>query len=181
MNFILKDDTLLTKEECHNIIEWVFANKKLLIDPYNNTHTRYQHCDLMHVDDSFSECFYNATLEPIPRAITKLVDSYVEEYPETNPLDAFEVEYVRFKWWKPGDFYSVWHSEHGKNTPYRVLSFLIYLSDNEAETEFKRYDNVATKAGCGIIFPAYFTHHHRGSPCRKGLDRYILSGYCSFV
>ena len=180
MNFILKDDTLLTKEECDNIIQWVFANKKFIIDN-KNRHTGYEHCDLKYRDDSFSESLSNISLQPIARAITKLVNSYLEEYPETNPLDAWNVEYVRFKWWKPGDFYSVWHSEHTKNTPYRVLSFLIYLSDNEAETEFKRYDNVATKAGCGIIFPAYFTHHHRGSPCKMGLDRYVLSGYCSFV
>jgi len=180
MNFILKDDTLLTKEECHNIIQWVFANKKFIIDS-NNRHTGYEHCDLMHVDESFTESLSDITLQPIARAINKLIDSYLKEYPESNNLNRWNVEYVRFKWWKPGDSYSVWHSEHTKNTPYRVLSFLIYLSDNDAETQFERYENVETKAGSGILFPSYFTHQHRGSPCKKGLDRYILSGYCSFV
>ena len=56
-----------------------------------------------------------------------------------------------------------------------------YLSDNDSQTEFMRYRNVRTKAGRGIMFPAYFTHTHRGSICKKGLDRYIISGYYSFI
>ena len=64
--------------------------------------------------------------------------------------------------------------------PYRVISFLIYLSDNDSYTEFRRHRNVRTKAGRGIMFPAYFTHEHRGSVCKMGLDRYIVSGYFTF-
>ena len=63
----------------------------------------------------------------------------------------------------------------------RVMSFLIYLSDNDSHTEFKRYRNVKMKAGRGIMFPAYFTHEHRGSICKNGLDRFIVSGYFSFI
>ena len=63
----------------------------------------------------------------------------------------------------------------------KVLVFLIYLSDNDCSTLFKRYDDVETKAGRGILFPAYFTHEHSGSPCKKGLDRYALTGYFSFT
>ena len=77
---------------------------------------------------SVLQCFSNISLQPISRVITKLVNSYIEEYPETDPLDAWNVEYVRFKWWKPGNYYSLWHSEHTKITPYRVLSFLIFLN-----------------------------------------------------
>ena len=44
-----------------------------------------------------------------------------------------------------------------------------------------RYRNVRTKSGRGIMFPAYFTHTHRGSICNKGLDRYIISGYYCFI
>ena len=182
MNFIIKDDTLLTKQECTDIIQWVFNNKNLIPDT-NIENSEYNYCEIIDgaSGDSFGESLSNISLQPIARAITKLVNSYLEEYPETIPLDEWNVEYIRFKWWKPGYSYSVWHSEHSKSCPYRVLSFLIYLSDNDAETQFKRYENVATKAGCGIIFPSYFTHHHRGSPCKMGLDRYVLSGYCSFV
>ena len=178
MNFILKDDNLLTLEECDNTIQWVYDNKKFTTE---EKHTGYQFCHLMGNGESWTESFSDITLKPIARAITKLVNSYIEEYPESKNLNRWNVEYVRFKWWKPGDYFSAWHSEHNKETPYRVLAFLIYLSDNDAETRFKRYENVESKAGRGIMFPAYFTHEHIGSPCKRGLDRYAVSGYCSFV
>ena len=178
MNFILKDDTLLTLEECDNAIQWVHDNKKFITE---GDISGYQYCNLKGRKDSWTESFSNITLEPIARSITKLVNSYMEEYPETKNLSNWNVDYVRFKWWKPGDYYSVWHSEHSKSTPYRILAFLIYLSDNDAETKFKRYENVESKAGRGIMFPAYFTHEHMGSPCKRGLDRYVVSGYCSFL
>ena len=178
MNFILKDDTLLTLEECDNVIQWVYDNKKFITE---NRYTGYHYCNLKNRRDSWTESFSNISLQPIDRAITKLVNSYIKEYPEITNLATWNVEYVRFKWWKPGDYYSIWHSEHSKPQPYRVLSFLIYLSDNDAETQFKRYENVESKAGRGIIFPSYFTHEHMGSPCKRGVDRYVVSGYCSFV
>ena len=98
-----------------------------------------------------------------------------------NQISKWELDYLRIKWWKPGDYYSVWHSEHNINSPLRILSFLIYLSDNDSYTEFSRYEKSETKAGSGIMFPAYFTHTHRGSTCKKGLHRYIASGYFSFI
>ena len=108
MNFILKDDTLLTLEECDNVIQWVYDNKKFTID---EKYTGYHYYDLMNRGDSLTESFSNSSLQPIDRAINKLVNSYIEEYPETKNLDHWNVDYVRFKWWKPGDYYSVWHSE----------------------------------------------------------------------
>ena len=104
-----------------------------------------------------------------------------------NLIQSWGLEYLRIKWWKPEDYYSVWHSEHtidskhGTKNSLRVISFLIYLSDNDAYTHFKRHDSVKSELGCGIMFPAYFTHTHKGSICKKGLDRFIASGYFSFL
>ena len=99
---------------------------------------------------------------------------------EVNNLNPWTLDYVRFKWWKPEDHYDKWHSEHDFCQPYRTLSFLLYLSDNNCSTHFRRHQSVATRAGRGIMFPAYFTHEHRGEQCKDGLDRYMLSGYYSF-
>ena len=110
-----------------------------------------------------------------------MLEGYMKKYPECCNMNHWELEHIRFQWWQPGRYFSKWHSEHMKGEPYRVLTYLIYLSDNDCSTDFKRYPSVESKAGCGIIFPAYFTHEHKGNPCKKGLDRYVLTGYFSFV
>ena len=167
-NFIQRCDNLLSRNQCSDIINYV--SDKLIADI--NAHTQYE--------------FYHTTnwdpeLKPLQEAIAKLSKSYRKNYPEIDNLDIWNVEYLRIKKWAPGKHYSVWHSEHTKDCPFRVSSFLIYLSDNNSYTEFKRHGKVKTKLGRGIMFPAYFTHEHRGSICKSRMDRYIASGYFSFV
>ena len=167
-NFIQRCDNLLSRNECSDIINYV--SDKLI--PDTNAHTQYEFCHTTNWDPE---------LKPLQGAIAKLSKSYRKNYPEIDNLDIWNVEYLRIKKWAPGKHYSVWHSEHCKDNPFRVSSFLIYLSDNNSYTEFKRHGKVKTKLGRGIMFPAYFTHEHRGSICKSGMDRYIASGYFSFV
>ena len=174
-DYIEKQDNLLTKKECADIIQWVGNKKKIYSEKF------YDFCDFMEPGENFEQCFSPVPLNPLYKSIIKLKDSYRENNPEVDRLGCWDIEYVRFKWWKPGKFYNAWHSEHMPEHLSRVMSFLIYLTDNDCCTEFRNYKNVPTKAGRGIMFPAYFTHEHRGSPCQKGLDRFIVSGYFSFT
>ena len=190
LNFLEVQDNLLTKKECVDAIEWVRSNRKLLQDPNKNA-SGYDYLDL-YLNDLFYreinpidpyQAFSPVPLRPLLTSILDLKEAYQKKYPEVENVESWDLEYVRFKWWKPGECYHAWHSEHGigRTQPFRVLSFLICLSDNDSYTEFRRHRNVRTKAGRGIIFPAYHTHEHRGSVCKKGLDRYMLGGYFSFL
>ncbi len=174
-DFIERQSNLLSKKECDDLITWSF-NSRPISNPNNINHAQYSY-----VDFTSKEVSTLSELRPIENAIGKLIIPYNQKYPELNQISKWELDYLRIKWWKPGDYYSVWHSEHNINSPLRILSFLIYLSDNDSYTEFSRYEKSETKAGSGIMFPAYFTHTHRGSTCKKGLHRYIASGYFSFV
>ena len=176
-NFIVQNDNLLTKKECAQIIEWTLKNKKL---SKGKGKSGYDYCELMDYGGSFHNDLSPDALQPIKGAIDKLLDEYHKEYPEVNMMNNWSLEHIRFQWWKPGCFFDGFHSEHMKSEPHRVLVFLIYLSDNDCSTLFKRYADVETKAGRGILYPAYFTHTHSGSPCKKKLDRYLLTGYFSF-
>ena len=180
MNFIEKQDNLLTKKECMDAIEWSYKNRGFIPDHNKERYTGYDYCDLMLDGENFEQCFSAVSLRPIYRAINTLTDSYIKRVPEVNGLSLWGMQAIRLKRWTRNKHYSSWHSEHMPQWSGRVLSFLIYLSDNNAHTEFRRYRNVRTKAGRGIMFPAYFTHEHRGSICKNGLDRYIVSGYCGF-
>jgi len=183
VDFIVKDDNLLSKEECNKIIEWTLKNKKLEKSSGNNS--GYDFVELMdypHNGGNFHDDLSPKPLQPIKRAIDNILALYVKDYPITCPphMDGWSLEHVRFQWWKPGKFYNAFHSEHMKSQPHRVLVFLIYLSDNNCSTLFTYYDDVKVKAGRGILFPAYFTHTHSGSECQDALDKYMLTGYFTF-
>jgi hypothetical protein len=55
------------------------------------------------------------------------------------------------------------------------------LSDNNCGTEFYEGATIISKKGKVLLFPAYFTHTHRGQLCPEFKDRYILGGYANFV
>ena len=179
MNFIEIQDNLLTKKECEAAIMYVGFTRPFYSD-VNKSCTGYDFVNLMPRGESFERSFSPSPLVPIANAIDKLKTSHSKKYCEVNHIGRWHLDYVRLKRWKPGYHFSRWHSEQNVDEPGRILSFLIYLSDNDAYTEFRRHRNVRTKAGRGIIFPAHYTHEHRGSICKKGLDRYIISGYYTF-
>ena len=180
MNFIKVEDNLLTKKECTDLIEWVCKNNKMIPHEHKHNWSGYDYHDLMHVGQNYDECFSTIPLRPAYHAINTLKDSYVKSFPEVERISRWGIQYVRLKRWTRNNYYSAWHSEHMPDWSGRVMSFLIYLTDNNAYTEFRRHRNVRTKAGRGIMFPAYYTHEHRGSICKDGLDRYIISGYYGF-
>lgn len=83
--------------------------------------------------------------------------------------------------------YFAWHTEVSPSDPsgeklHRVLPFMAYLNDVEdgGETEFY-YQELRVKPvrGTLLIWPAYFTHTHRGLTPRSG-DKYILTGWILF-
>jgi hypothetical protein len=79
-----------------------------------------------------------------------------------------------------GDGYHRWHSERfGMNTVERVLAWTIYLNDvtEGGETEFLYQGlRVAPKHGRIVIWPAGWTHVHRGNPPLSN-TKYILTGW----
>ena len=173
--FIERQTNLLTRKECDDLINWPL-NTRSMRTPSQENITGYRY-----VSYNPNEVIQLPELYPIKRSIIQLKNSYTRKYSELNDLPEWKLDYVSIKWWKPGDHYSMWHSEHYPLSMGRILSFLIYLSDNDSYTHFKRHDSIKSELGSGIIFPAYFTHTHKGSICEKGLDRFIASGYFSFL
>ena len=83
----------------------------------------------------------------------------------------------------PGDGFYKWHMENvGKNDSlYRHLVFMTYLNTlDDAGTEFY-YQKTTTpcEKGLTIIWPATWTHTHRGVTNYKG-EKSIITGWFSF-
>jgi hypothetical protein len=82
-----------------------------------------------------------------------------------------------------GGGYHKWHSETAsRETSTRVLAWTLYLNDVDegGETEFLYYPKrIKPEAGTLVLWPAGFTHTHRGNPPISN-TKYIVTGWIEF-
>ncbi len=81
----------------------------------------------------------------------------------------------------PGGGYHIWHHENANlDHAARELTWMIYLNDmpdGEAETEFLyQRRRIKPTAGTVVIWPAGYTHPHKGNTVMTE-DKYILTGW----
>lgn len=83
----------------------------------------------------------------------------------------------------PGGGYHIWHSEQGNGDhASRVLVYMLYLntmgSEEAGETEFlyqkERYNPTANQM---LLWPASYTHTHRGNAVFGEKSKYIVTGW----
>jgi hypothetical protein len=79
--------------------------------------------------------------------------------------------------------YHVWHYESStRETSNRLLAWMVYLNDVQdgGETEFLYQSmRIKPKQGTLVIWPAAFTHGHRGNPPLTE-PKYIITGWTEF-
>jgi hypothetical protein len=84
---------------------------------------------------------------------------------------------------KIGGGYHVWHYESGsREHSHRLLTWILYLNDvhEGGETEFLyQHMRVKPEQGTLVIWPAAFTHTHRGNPPLSN-EKYIVTGWTEF-
>ena len=89
-----------------------------------------------------------------------------------------EADGLKMKSIKPGGGFHDWHYESGKDQPARKVVIQMYLNDiDEAgETEFL-YQNkrFAPKKNRLLVWPADWSHTHRGNPSIGSTTKYILT------
>jgi hypothetical protein len=64
----------------------------------------------------------------------------------------------------------------------RVLVFMTYLNDVEDGGTIFKYQNITmpAKKGLTVIWPAHFSHVHKGQITNKG-EKYIVTGWYNFI
>lgn len=83
----------------------------------------------------------------------------------------------------PGGGYHIWHGEQGNNAhANRVLAYMLYLNTlepNEAgETEFLyQRTRLQPQKNTMVVWPAAFTHAHRGNVVHGTNCKYIVTGW----
>jgi hypothetical protein len=115
--------------------------------------------------------------------IYEVLGTYVKNFSEA--FDGFAnlelTEPFNIQRYDVNHHYSRWHCENNGHKMFqnRVLAFMTYLNDvtDGGETEFL-YQNVKSKPKTGktLIWPAYYTHTHRGAPSSSNV-KYIVTGW----
>lgn len=83
----------------------------------------------------------------------------------------------------PGGGYHVWHGEQGNDGhAERVLVYMLYLNtleeDDGGETEFLyQRKRIRPEANTMLLWPAAFTHTHRGNTVLGDKSKYIVTGW----
>lgn len=187
LNYDFKDfigiyENAFTKNECEDMINLfeIFDKKKL-------THRRVsEEADsrvLFYKNDTFCYVEDQKIIEPFSQRFwTLFYPIYTNQY---TVLKLLQVKLVDFKVQKTSltEGYHLWHHEHGsgKNAN-RICAWTLYLNDVEdgGETEFLYQSlRVKPKTGTFILFPAHFTHTHRGNPPLSG-EKYIATGWIEY-
>jgi len=118
------------------------------------------------------------------KAVFKANEVYAEKYGILNAVASYKIsETVKIQKTDPSEGYHMWHCEqcsiaYGR----RVMQAILYLNDVEegGETEFLYLGKrCKPNAGTLLLFPASFTHAHRGNPPLSG-SKYILNTWLEF-
>jgi hypothetical protein len=108
---------------------------------------------------------------------------YAEKYSILQVAETHKIYTIKIQKTVPGGGYHAWHHEDANRAQsQRILAFILYLNDinDGGETEFLYLSKrVQPKTGRMVIWPAGFTHTHRGNPPLKG-DKYIITGWVEF-
>ncbi len=110
--------------------------------------------------------------------------NYVEEWPFLEDMaQKLEIGSFNLQRYKPGQHFKKIHTERsGIENSHRVFAFMTYLNDVEegGSTYFSHYDlEIQPRKGLTLIWPAEWTHAHRGNILRKG-SKYIITGWINF-
>jgi hypothetical protein len=112
-------------------------------------------------------------------------DDYISEYDTLSGMN-IKCSSVKLQKTVPGAGYHVWHGEQGDgDAANRVLTYILYLNtlddDAAGETEFLYQKmRVPPQENTMLIWPAAFTHSHRGNVVHGDKAKYIITGWFYF-
>jgi hypothetical protein len=122
--------------------------------------------------------------KPIYDVIGKAAKEYFEKYPFIHTAGSHAVVDFKIQKTRKGEGFTGWHYESGDlQHNRRFLTFMFYLNDvrQGGETEFY-YQNLKFKPSAGdlLIWPAGFTHMHKGHPPKKE-TKYIITTWAEYT
>lgn len=184
-DFIGMYENALSKENCDFVIQEF--EKHISANPSEIYVSKNYFSDSEFGRQDYS-LFANETLikssQIINETLTNCINFYTSEFFSLKQVKA-RSEHVKIQRTPPRGGYHKWHSEvEDRGSMNRVLTWIIYLNDipdGEGETEFLWQGiRIKPKTGTCAIWPAQFTHPHRGNPVYS-CDKYIATGWYTYI
>ena len=188
-NFISIYDNALTPPECKFIRDYHDSDDYLLSirqegktlgdtvqKHWKDSHDRYM---AMYIEGAYQN---NGVNNIIAKSIKEHIEKYKEENPELNLLNKWVIrDNYNLQKYSPGGGYHILHCENYNTGNHRtnILAWMYYLNTvrEGGGTYFSNFDlTVNAEEGRLVIWPAYWTHFHKGI-VSKTYDKYIATGW----
>ena len=180
-NFIEVYDNALSKREC-----------EILIGQFEKSDKHFNGSTSLGYDPDIKKCMQleldlrdqsviSAIVIPnLVSCIGQYREKYYDHLYNTHCWNLFpEASFQKYDGKEDG--YKVWHCEHQPGEPYskRIMAWMFYLNDAKCGTEFCDRPTIKAKRGRCVMWPAFWTHIHRGVTPNIGL-KYIITGWISY-
>jgi len=122
-----------------------------------------------------------STIDLLWEGIQSCFDCYVDEYSTLKDVNISATKIIKLQKTEPGAGYHVWHHEQANDQmSNRSLVYAVYLNTitEAGETEFLYQKlRIPPQENSVLIFPASYTHVHRGNVVHGNLSKYIATGW----
>ena len=124
----------------------------------------------------------NRTIDMFFKGLQKCFEAYSNEFSTLKDLD-IRCNNMKMQKTSTGGGYHVWHGEQGNgHDANRGLVYMLYLNslppEANGETEFLyQQRRIKPVENTMVLWPAAFTHAHRGNPVYGEHTKYIVTGW----
>ena len=186
MNFI-HQEIISDLALCDKLIEYFKSNSNYWLPGKVND---IENCEVKKSTDvglSTDLIHSNELIKSYVDELQQIAKNYIEKFNFCNKTEFWGiVEDFNIQYYKPNEAFYEWHCERSTSSfpsCNRHLVWMTYLNDveNEGETEFYHQKiKVKPQKGLTLIWPADWTHTHRGIASKID-EKYIITGWFSFI
>jgi len=118
--------------------------------------------------------------------LQRCYDHYTKEFSTLVDGNSIHADCAKMQKTVPGGGYHIWHHEQNSGpTAGRVMVYMLYLNtlgdDGAGETEFLyQQRRIKPTANTMILWPAAYTHVHRGNVVHGDKNKYVITGWFCF-
>jgi hypothetical protein len=185
-DFIYVNDTAAPVEFCTELVNYVKEHEEKFTELSVKWDSKLERVPKSTRDDlSFMVEYFNTFPDTMYEFITNTITAEAGEYLKRYKVifEGKEFSSPKIKYHVVSKFggYHNWHQEWTPNIEQNsVLVWHLSLTDHkeEGELDFLYYNKrIEPKAGRLIMWPAYFTHTHRGNPIKTNNEKHYLTGW----
>lgn len=194
-NFIRVYDNVVSQKYCEDLIDYFNWCEKVAFVYNRDNNEKLVRSDIstnldplmstLNVNKFFTFPNNGDRVVEFNKGFEKVYTEYLNEFPYLKDIGEHAVFTYKLQKTLPSNGYHLWHFEKtARGFDNRISTFILYLNtfkpEDAGETEFLYQQlRVSPKAGTLVIWPASYTHVHRGNP-PIGKTKYIMTGWTEY-